>query len=106
MLTLHGLRDVLAQWDRAHADVDSRGFTEDEELLAGTGEEVANALRELLSDEVTVQALALARLLRDRPGSHAEIRQGAFDLPNGYWHVTFLPSAFVCGIAPNGDVSS
>jgi ABC-type protease/lipase transport system fused ATPase/permease subunit len=106
MLTLNGLRDVLAQWDEAHADVDSRGFTEDEELLAGTGEQLANALREMLDEPTTVQALALARLMRDRPNAQVVVHQGVFDLPQGYWLAIIGTDGFQCGIAPNGDVSS
>lgn len=96
----------LDEWDRAHADVDSRGFTEDEEWLAGAGEALANSLRELLAKPLNMQALALARLMRDRAGQHVQIHDKPFDLPDGYWLVVFDHGSFECGIAPNGDVSS
>jgi anti-sigma factor RsiW len=110
MMTLPYMRDTLAQWDAAHADVDSRGFTEDEEMLAGTGEELANGLRALLDDKVTVQMLALARLVRDREGQSFRVMPGGLGLPDGYLLVDFdggqHAGGFTCGIAPNGDVSS
>lgn len=106
MVYLGELADVLAEWDRVHADVDSRGFTEDEEMLAGTGEALANAIRGLLGEPKCVQALALARLLGDREATGVHIATEPFDLPDGYWQAEFLRDGFTCGIAPNGDVSS
>ena len=52
------------------------------------------------------QALALARLMRQRPGSNVSIVREPFDLPDGYMLVTFAAGGFTCGIAPDGSVSS
>jgi hypothetical protein len=52
------------------------------------------------------QALALARLMRERTGSNVSIVREPFDLPAGYLLVTFLVGGFTCGIAPDGSVSS
>ncbi len=52
------------------------------------------------------QALALARLLRQRPGSNVNIVRKPFDLPAGYLLVSFVVGGFTCGIAPDGSVSS
>jgi|GEM_PF-6106272 hypothetical protein len=52
------------------------------------------------------QALALARLMRDRPDSNVSILRAPFDLPDGYLLVMFAVGGFTCGIAPDGRVSS
>lgn len=67
---------------------------------------IAKAARELLADPTNVQALALARLMRDREPSAVHITPRPFDLPEGFVAVTFLASGFECGIAPTGEVSS
>jgi hypothetical protein len=76
----------------------------DPSAVAELAHEVANTLEQVLEEPTNVQALALARLLRDRPGKSANVTPN-FDLPAGYWFVTFN-DGFECGIAPNGDVSS
>lgn len=55
------------------------------------------------------QGLALARLMRDRYDAAVAIHRFPFDLPRGYVEVVFSyrdRSAFSCGIAPDGSVSS
>lgn len=52
------------------------------------------------------QSTALARLMRDRPEQNVSIMRKPFDLPDGYVMVTFAPSGFTCGIAPDGSVHS
>jgi hypothetical protein len=54
------------------------------------------------------QALALARLMRERSNSNSNVNvvREPFDLPAGYLLVTFMVGGFTCGIAPDGSVSS
>ena len=57
------------------------------------------------------QGLALARLMRDRPGGLVSIRRKPFALLEGYVEVSFYggfssTGGFECGIAPDGRVSS
>ena len=52
------------------------------------------------------QAVALARLMRQRPHSNVSIVREPFDLPAGYMLVIFVVGGFTCGIAPDGSVSS
>lgn len=55
------------------------------------------------------QLAALGRLMRDRPDKAVAIMRKPFDLPEGYWMATFgepYGNGFVCGIAPDGSVSS
>jgi hypothetical protein len=52
------------------------------------------------------QALALARLMRQRRDSNVNIVREPFDLPAGYVLLTFVVGGFTCGIAPDGSVSS
>lgn len=52
------------------------------------------------------QALALARLMRERTDSNLHVVRGPFDLPPGYLLVTFVVGGFTCGIAPDDRVSS
>lgn len=59
-------------------------------------------------DQPSEQALALARLIANRPNEGALVRpqpDDAFTLA-GYWLVTFKPSGFECGIDRDGRVSS
>lgn len=73
----------------------------------GALEALSSLVRELLNERTNVQALALARLMRDRPNVAVTITRRPFDLPEGYWLVVFdSDPRFECGIAPNGDVSS
>jgi hypothetical protein len=52
------------------------------------------------------QALALARLARDREANFS-VHRAPFDLPTGYIMVVFSDrTQFTCGIAPDGSVSS
>lgn len=77
------------------------------DMREDTANELAKVTGALLDEPTNVQALALARLMRDRPHSGGcSINTEPFDLPNGYWLVVFTLSGFTCGIAPNGDVSS
>lgn len=72
-------------------------------------ERLREVLDELRSEPTNVQALALARLMRDRPDSVVTVNPNPFDLPEGYWQAWFpaTPSeGFMCGIAPDGSVSS
>ncbi len=52
------------------------------------------------------QALALARLMRERTDSNVNVVREPFDLPAGYLLVVFVVGGFTCGIAPDGRVSS
>lgn len=68
---------------------------------------LAEAVRELLNEPTNVQALALARLMRDRPAAaQVVVHRDVFDLPNGYWLAIIGLDGFQCGIAPDGSVSS
>lgn len=108
------LRAWLETWDHAHAQAKDelerlRNLDVPDahlEVLVDASTGLAKSVRELLSNPENVQALALARLMRDRPGGDVQIEPHDFSLPDGYWSVTFNAGAWVCGIAPNGDVSS
>jgi hypothetical protein len=52
------------------------------------------------------QALALAWLMRGRLDSNVNLVREPFGLPAGYLLVTFVVGGFMCGIAPDGSVSS
>lgn len=83
-----------------HAAVES---FEEGSLERDAIERIAN----ILDEPTSVQGLALASLMRDRPHSGGcSINTEPFDLPNGWWLVTFTLSGFTCGIAPDGSVSS
>lgn len=81
----------------------------DAEALADYGALLASVVRDLLDElaqPTNLQALALARLMRDRPGAQVVVHRDVFDLPNGYWLAVIGLDGFQCGIAPDGSVSS
>lgn len=102
---LYELRSAI----KAYRDAPHEGR---DERARDAAERAAKIAGELLSEPTNVQALALARLLRDRPEHVARVYPyGRFDLPDGYWLVIFDHRErgahdFECGIAPNGRVSS
>jgi hypothetical protein len=75
-------------------------------ILAEAAGSLADLVDTLLSEPTNVQALALARLMRDRPGAQVVVHRDVFDLPNGYWLAVIGLDGFQCGIAPDGSVSS
>lgn len=79
------------------------------EALAEYGRLLADATGTLLDElaqPTNRQALALARLMRDRPGAQVVVHQNVFDLPDDFWLAVIGLDGFQCGIAPDGSVSS
>lgn len=97
-MSAQDLRDVLNTLDEASHDDESA-------IMGETAQALASIVRELL-EPTNVQALALARLMRDRPGAQVVVHRDVFDLPNGYWLAIIGLDGFQCGIAPDGSVSS
>jgi hypothetical protein len=105
---LHELRELhLAQ--EAYTNAIDEGDLEVADLYRKNLARVVDEVHTAFGEPTNRQALALARLIRQRPDAHVAIRQRPFDLPEGYWLVSFTSypqDEFQCGIAPNGDVSS
>jgi hypothetical protein len=93
------LRMALSDHEGAVASDDTLAHAETAARLAGV-------VRDLLAEPTNVQALALAKLMRDYPNRQVVIHQEVFDLPSGYWLAILGTDGFQCGIAPDGSVSS
>lgn len=100
--TVDTVREVL---DRSKA-YDHPYMSEEDIADLGTALEAVETVAIELDYTTSVQALALASLVRQRAEESVVMRTRPFDLPDGYWLVTFEPSGFTCGIAPDGSVSS
>jgi hypothetical protein len=108
---LNELREHLLEFERMLSEgtwSDEDQAKVDAQALADQGEALANAVRELLN-EPDERAGARAGAPHARPAERSVTMhrpRRPFDLPEGYWQANFEDPMFVCGIAPDGSVSS
>ena len=93
------LQACLEAWDRVRSGPNAGEY----EDLENAGVELTESVRELLSKPENVQALTLARLMREHETVTLSVYRGRFS--EGRWQVTLLPGV-TYAIAPNGEVSS